>query len=106
MFINHAVANGDNCVRYTEDISAWLTLEKSFVSLATYLYVEHVYAVPLTSVYVSYVVFDRLLDDISSFQNCLDILVCCDYNARTNIIQDYIDEFEQHSHVFLDALAD
>ena len=93
VFIKHTVADGVTCVKNTEDILVWLKLERSFFSLATDLYVGNVYVVPETSVYLCHDVFNVLRDDISSFQNRADILVCGDYNARTNTLKDYIDEF-------------
>ena len=93
VFIKHTVADGVTCVKNTEDILVWLKLERSFFSLATDLYLGNVYVVPETSVYLCHDVFNVLRDDISSFQNRPDILVCGDYNARTNTLQDYIDEF-------------
>ena len=66
VFIKHTVADGVTFVKYTEEILAWLKLERSFFSLATGLYVGYVYVVML---------YLRLL--------CICVMMCLIYFAMT-----------------------
>ena len=86
-------------MKYTVDILVWVKLDKIFFGLANDLYVAHmyiyiyIYIVPETSVYSCHDVFHILEEDLRGFSTHSDFLVCGDYNARTNVVPDFIGEF-------------
>ena len=69
------------------------------------LYVGNVYVVPENSVYLCHDVFDILRYDMSSFPAYSKTLICGDYNARTNICPDYLDDFPYGSYGDLPVIS-
>ena len=105
VFINHTVCNWVKLVKYTDDIVVWLRLESSFFCFVNDIYVGNVYLVPQNSVYLCHDVFDILRDDMSSFPAHSATLLGGDYNARTNICPDYLDDFPYGSYGDLPVIS-
>ena len=93
VFLRHEFSENVKVIKYTEDILVWLKLDKNFFGSANDLYVANIYIVPETSVYSCHDVFHILQDNLEGFPTHSDFLVCGDYNARTNVVPDFIGEF-------------
>ena len=93
VFLKREYYDGVKVLKHTDDILVWLKFDRGFFGLVNYLYVANVYVVPESSVYSCHDVFDILRDDLGGFPTHSDFLVCGDYNARTNILPDFICEF-------------
>ena len=93
IFVSHKLTEGIHMVKHHEDILVWLKLDKNFFGLTNDLFIANVYVVPENSVHLCHNAFDILRDDICGFPPQFDYLLCGDYNARTNTLPDYLDEY-------------
>ena len=67
---------------------AWFVIDKSLTGLEHDTYIACVYIVPEYSTYQNHNEYEILLDDISRIPGECEILICGDYNSRTNVISD------------------
>ena len=92
VFLKIGLSEGVKFIKHRDDILVWLKLDKNFFGLAKDLYVANVYIVPEISVYLCHDAFHILQDDLGGFPTNSDFLVCGDYNARTNVVPNFIGE--------------
>ena len=93
IFISERLVKGIRISKQHDDISVWLKMEKYCFGLANDLYIANVYVVPENSVHLCHDAFDMLREDLCSFPPDSDFLICGDYNARPNVLPDYLDEY-------------
>ena len=74
---------------HIDDVVAWFTIDKTLLGLSHYLYIGCVYIVPEYSTYQLHNVYAVLFDDVARMHNQCEILVCGDYNARTNVLTEF-----------------
>ena len=67
----------------------WLTIDKSYSGLKKDIYIANLYFSPETSTHVEDDPFAILQGDIADLPNDCYILLCGDFNARTNVLSDY-----------------
>ena len=93
IFVNHNLTEGIHVLKHHEDMSVWLKLDKHYFGLAKDLLIANVYVVPENSVHLCHDAFDLLREDLCGFTLHSDCLICGDFNARTNVLPDYLDEY-------------
>ena len=88
IFIKSSLKHGIKTWRNTDDVVAWFVIDKSLTGLEHDTYIACVYIVPEYSTYQNHNEYEILLDDISRIPGECEILICGDYNSRTNVISD------------------
>ena len=86
-----SIKNGLRPCCHIDDVIAWFILDKSVFGLENDLYLGCVYIVPENSTYLKHNEYDLLLDDVAKIPSECRILLCGDYNARTNVLSDHDD---------------
>ena len=106
VFIRNEISKGVDKIRNHKDIIVWLKLKKSFFGLTENIMIGSVYVYPedLTCVDEDqFVLFQRELCNLP----CHDShILCGDFNARTNVANDYIVERNYGSDGQLSELLD
>ena len=90
IFIRTSLKFGIKEWRHTDDVVAWFTIDKTLLDLGRDLYIGCVYIVPEYSTYQLHNEYAVLFDDVARIPNPCEILVCGDYNARTNVLTELI----------------
>ena len=90
IFVNQRLTKGVQILKHHEDILVWLKLKRNSFGLTNDLYIANVYVVPENSVHLCHDAFDMLREDLCGFPPHSDFLICGDYNARTNVLPDYL----------------
>ena len=91
IFARVSIKNGLRPWCHTYDVIAWFILDKSVFGLENDLYLGCVNIVPENSTYLKHNEYDLLLDDVAKIPSDCGILLCGDYNARTNVLSDHDD---------------
>ena len=91
IFARVSIKNGLRPWCHIDDMNAWFILDKSVFGLENDLYLGCVYIVPENSTYLKHNECDLLLDDVAKIPSECGILLCGDYNARTNVLSDHDD---------------
>ena len=91
IFARVSIKNGLRPWCHTDDVIAWFILDKSVFGLENDLYLCCVYNVPENSTYLKHNEYDLRLDDVAKIPSECGILMCGDYNARTNVLSDHDD---------------
>ena len=68
---------------------AWVILDKSVFGFKNNLYLGCVCIVPENSTYLKHNEYDILFNDMAKIPSDCEILLCGDYNARTNVAADH-----------------
>ena len=89
VFIRNSIKNGVSFIRNNQDLICWFKLSKVFFTLENDVYLANIYVVPHGSVYERYDAFDEIQNDISGLPADCHVLLCGDFNARTNTAADY-----------------
>ena len=89
IFIKTSLANGISAWCHTDDVVAWVILDKSVFGFKNNLYLCCVYIFPENSTYLKHNEYDILFNDMAKIPSDCEILLCGDCNARTNVAADH-----------------
>ena len=93
-------------IRITDNLNGdkiWIKLKKDFFNFEKDIFICFAYIPPLSSTYtrkLEYDIFQKIEDEKSKFPNEGNIILAGDFNAKTNVENDFVIDFEDdHSPV-------
>ena len=91
VYINDSITEGVDLLNNYKDIIVWIRLRKDAFVFPADIYIGIVYFSPEGSTCIDDDLFMLLQTDIANVPAGSEILICGDFNARTNILADFTD---------------
>ena len=106
VFIRNELSKGVDVMRNHKDIIVWLKLKQSFFGLTEDIMIGSIYIYPEDSTCIDEDQFVLLQKELGNLPCQESYILCGNFNARTNVINDYILERNYGSDGLLSELLD